>query len=680
VKKKWQTFLTSLGQREGMIFFGAALCIYTLTRFLYLEDFPIYFFTDEAAQQVRARALWDNLFFDEHGYFLPVTTAGPWFRFVSLAHYIQLPAWLIFGNTIYAVRGTSALLTLGGVWGLSLILRRYFDCKIWWLTPLVMLTMPAWFLHSRTAFECVYTVVFYIWFCYFYLGYLSGKLRDLYWAAAFGALTFYSYSAGPAVMAITSLLLLLSDINYHLQKIQTVSKAFALTCACLIPYGLFFIHYPESPAMHMEMYSTILTSNIPMGEKLKMILNSYLSGLTHHFWFEWERANIRHQIKDLAHLLPATAPFFYLGLGLTLFHIKKSSSRLVLILILASSTGAAFVKPEITRNLTFLVPACLLILTGTDFLIQRTPFRALRSGIPSVLFILLSLYSFSLTITCLKKSPFWFDLYTLHGLQWGSKQLVRDAIPEYLKQHPDETIYLATEWANSPDYITSFFNSPPNVHFDDINPYLETLQELPKGTFIITESQFQKIVQSKILEFRHTREVMCFPDGSRAFHFLKLRYAENASTLITEAVRERQQLSTGYVRTIDHQIWKVRHSLMDMGDIKMLFDGDKKQLARGGGGHPFIVEIDFPQNKVLHGVEVVFIQENNLTAIPKNEKGECLGTFSGKLKKTDPIFPLLRVGFPDLKQPVRSIRLEMREENKADFEAVIMHVKEITFY
>jgi len=680
VNISWKNVLVFLGRRESQILFLAGLSIYLFTRLISLENFPVYFFTDEAAEQVRAAALWKNGFFDEHGHFLPVTAEGPWYRFVSIAHYIQMPGWLLFGHSITAVRGSAALLTAWAVFGLALILKRHFNCQGWWLAPLVMVTMPAWFLHSRTAFECVYTVVFYIWFCYFYLDYLSGKTNALYWASGFGALTLYSYSAGPLIMLVTSVLLLFSDFKHHLKHYRTVLKAFALSCLFLVPLLLFFSNYPDSPGELIQDYSLSLSNGMPFFSRMHLILSAYLAGFSHDFWFAWEGSNLRHRLAMHGHLLPVTAPLLYLGLALSLFHIKKPSSRLILILIAASSAGSAFVEPVITRNMTFLVPACMMIMIGGDFLLQRVKLFHVRQALYSAIFVLLGFYTFFLTFDSLKNGPRWFNNYGLYGLAWGSKEVIRDAIPEYLKQNPNETVHLSTRWMNSPGYLLQFFGSPENVKLQDYEYYIHNEIELPGGPFVVTHEQYEEIQKSPMVSYQDLGKIVLYPDGTPGFHFVRLKYSSDAKRLFKIAAYELLQLRESTLMVPSGETWVIRNCPLDIGDSTMFFDRNRLAVLRGAGGHPFVLEIDFPSNRKLNGVEVGFSQENILTAIIKNDKGAEIGKFSMKLKKDNPTFPFLRLDFKGLEGNARSVRLEMREDGQPDFVKVLMHVKEVTFY
>ena len=96
---------------------------------------------------------------------------------------------------------------------------------------LVLAITPAWFLHSRTAFETVMMVSFYACFLCAYLLYRYRDPRYLYAALLFGAATFSSYTNGQGVMLISGVLLLLTDWRYHLSQKRRLILGAALVLA-----------------------------------------------------------------------------------------------------------------------------------------------------------------------------------------------------------------------------------------------------------------------------------------------------------------------------------------------------------------------------------------------------------------------------------------------------------------
>jgi len=126
-----------------------------------------------------------------------------------------------------------------------------------WVAVLLLSITPAWFLHSRTAFETALATTFFAVFIYFYLMYRNVSPRYLYAAVVAGALCFYSYSPAQMVMAVAAVLLLISDAPYHWKNRLTVLKGLELTLVLALPYARF-----PYPAMEMRMSSTWTSCNL----------------------------------------------------------------------------------------------------------------------------------------------------------------------------------------------------------------------------------------------------------------------------------------------------------------------------------------------------------------------------------------------------------------------------------
>ena len=195
--------------------FALSLTIYAITRFVGLEDFPIYFFTDEAVQTNLAADFIRDGFENYDGVLFPTYFENDYLYNLSISVYIQILPYLIFGKSVFVTRATSVLFTLTGAAAIGLILKEVFRIRHWWLGTLLLSITPVWFLHSRTAFETALFVSLYTWFIFFYLLYRTRSPRYLYPALLFGGLAFYSYSAGQLVIVCTGLLLLISDLRYH---------------------------------------------------------------------------------------------------------------------------------------------------------------------------------------------------------------------------------------------------------------------------------------------------------------------------------------------------------------------------------------------------------------------------------------------------------------------------------
>lgn len=202
---------------ETVLFF-LSLLIYILTRLIALEDFPIYFFTDEAIQANLAADFVRDGFRNYDGTLFPTYFKNVYYYNLNLSVYLQIIPTQIFGKSIYVTRAAASLFTLLAPISLGLILKRIFKIQSAWLGVLFLSITPAWFLHSRTVFETSVMVSVYACFLFFYLNYRVRSPRFLYPALIFAALTAYSYGPGPIIIATTGLLLLIVDARYHWQN------------------------------------------------------------------------------------------------------------------------------------------------------------------------------------------------------------------------------------------------------------------------------------------------------------------------------------------------------------------------------------------------------------------------------------------------------------------------------
>jgi 4-amino-4-deoxy-L-arabinose transferase-like glycosyltransferase len=204
-----------------VILFGLALLVYLITHLVGLSRFPIYFFSDEAIQTVAAETLIRDNFRDEAGTLLPTYFKnGPYYN-LSTSVYVQILPYLLFGKSVFLTRATSVFLSLLAAISVSLMLRNIYKIPLWWAGVSLLSIAPAWFLHSRTAFETVLFVSFYAAFLYTYLLYRYRAAHYIYFAIIFAVLAFYSYSPGQIVIGLTGALLLISDARYHWQNRRT---------------------------------------------------------------------------------------------------------------------------------------------------------------------------------------------------------------------------------------------------------------------------------------------------------------------------------------------------------------------------------------------------------------------------------------------------------------------------
>ena len=230
-----------------------AIAIYLATRLIGLGQFPIYFFSDEAIQSLSAFDLINKGFQSPDNVLLPTYFRNGEYYNIGLSVYLQILPVLLFGKSAIATRATSVLITLIAAISVGIILRDVFRIKYWWTGTLFLSITPAWFLHSRTAFETAEFVAFYAGTLCAYLLYRHKSPRYIYLAIFLGALAFYTYGAAQMIVPLTALGLLVSDWRYHWEHRRHIIPALALAAVLSVPYWRFRSSDPDAQLAHLHM-------------------------------------------------------------------------------------------------------------------------------------------------------------------------------------------------------------------------------------------------------------------------------------------------------------------------------------------------------------------------------------------------------------------------------------------
>ncbi len=591
----------------GAALFGLALALYLGTRLAGLEEFPIYFFTDEAVHTILAADLVRDNFFDYNKTLLPTYFQnGPQYN-LGVSVYLHLIPYLFFGKSVLATRALAVLVSLLAPVSVGLILRNIFRLPYWWSGALLLSIAPAWFLHSRTGFETVLAVSFYAAFLYAYLLYRFRDPRFLYAAVALAGLTFYTYSPAQVYVAVTAVFLALSDAGYHWRQRPVVARAAGVLLLVALPYLRFRLTNAGAPVDHLRILGSYWVQAIPLRDKLLRYGQEYLYGLSPGYWFvPNERDLSRHLMQGYGHLMRATLPFAALGLVLALRHIRKPEYRLLLLVFLAAPTGAAVVEVGITRLLVFVIPATLLTALGLSQALTwlerlRLPRPALALGV----FAALGLANLVMARSALEDGPTWYQEYGLGGMQYGARQ-VFPAVAAYLEQNPDAEVVISPTWANGTDVVARFF-IPDSLPYQmaGIAAYLLDVKPFSEDTlFVLPVDEYQRAVDSGKFTDLRVERVLYYPNRQPGFYFLRMRYVDNITDLLAAERAERAELREARV-VVDGEPVLVRHSMLDMGEIANVFDGDDNSVARTMETNPGVFELHFSSPRSLQGYAII---------------------------------------------------------------------------
>ncbi len=609
--------------RLDLALLGFSLAVYALTRFWALERYPIYFFTDEAVHPILAARLLANGFRDQWGILLP-----PYFQNderwnLSLSVYVHLLPVILAGKSVVATRAASAAVSLVGALACALALRIGFQSRIWWSAVLVLGALPVWFLHSRTAFEVVLMVSFYACFLCAYLAYRYRSPRYLYPALLFGAATFYSYANGPLLMLATGVLLLLSDLRFHLrQPRRHQAGAIVLALLLALPFLRFRWLQPEALSAQMEIVSSYWLRDLPLAEKLAIFGRTYVDGISPAYWFWPSEAGLRptfwfwpsqidldrHLMDGLGHMPLFFLPFFLLGLILCLRRWRSPAHRVVLAALLASPAAALLATVFVTRGMGILVPATLLVCLGLGWIVEglagrlggRLPLPALAVGLAA----LLGAWNLYLLRAALVEGPTWSTDYGLYGMQYGAAP-VFGAIREAMSVDPELKVRMSPDWTNNANSLAEFFldsDQQSRLSMGNLNGLLLIKSELdPAQLHVLPADEYDRARASPKLVLDPPLRVIPYPDGRPGFYFLHMRYADDIDAQFAADEAAKQRTVEDEVN-IDGQRVTMEHSVFDLGRLEDMVDGDPESLVRGASANPLILDLRFPEPRTIAGI------------------------------------------------------------------------------
>ncbi len=590
--------------------FALALAIYLITRLVRLADFPIYFFSDEAVPSMvasdflrdgyrnYAHELFPTYFLNIDKYSLGVTV------------YLQILPNLVLGRSIWTVRGLSVLVTLLAVAATGLILRDIFNIPTWWSGTLLLSIAPAWFLHSRTAFETATMASLYAGGLYFYLLYRCRSPRFLYLAILLFALAFYTYSPGQLIIAVTAVLLFFSDLRYHWQNRATTLRGLGLLALLSLPYLRFRLSHPADLGKYLDMLNSYWALPLPLYQKMARYVSNYAYLISPFYWYLPNgHDGVRHLMKGYGHLLWVTLPFAILGLWVATQEFRSPYHRAVLACLLAAPSAAALVEvpSNITRCLVLVIPATLLtglgIWRAVDWIEKR---RMPRLALSIWLFAMLAVFNLAMLGDALANGPTWFRDYGLSGMQYGAQQ-VFSAIRDDLRQDPQADITLSPNWSYATHEVARFFlKEPVPIRIGSIDNFLNKRQPLgPNSLLILPPPEYEQAVTSDRFTDIQVERVLNYPDGNPGFYFVRMKYVPNIDEILARELEEEIRLQPEEV-VIDGQGIQVMYSPLDIGTIADVFDGSSTTLARTRAANPAVIEMVFPQGRTIRGLELLY--------------------------------------------------------------------------
>lgn len=573
-----------------------SLGFYLVVRLVALPDFPIYFFTDEAIQTVQAADLVRLGFHNQQGELLPTFFQNGHQYNLGVSVYLQVIPTLLFGKSIWVTRGAAVLATLLAAASAGLILDKVFHSRQPWLGILILSATPAWFLHSRTAFETALAVSWYAVFLVLYMLYRSGRVRCLYAAALFGALAFYTYNPMRVIMLVTAGLFFLSDLPFHLRQKTVLAKTLGLCALLALPFFRFLLTHPDATALQMRLLGSYWVADIPLWQKLSTFAGTYLNGLDPRYWYIPHTQDLaRHTMAGYGHLLVYLLPLGLAGVCLALCRIRQWQYRTLLLAVLAVPSGAALVQVGITRTLVMVIPMTILTALAAQGLIDWLARRRRLLGLGASLALSLALVGVNayMLVDSLSGGPLWYKDYTLTGMQYGAKQVFGE-VAAYLGQNPDARVIVSPNWSNGTDVVARFFFSDPlPISLAGPVAFFKKVLPFDENTLLVmTPEEFASIPTTRFSEVR-VEQIIPYPDGRPGFYFVHLKYVENVQAVIDAEEAERRRLMNGRFLMNGYTV-DVTYPKLDIGSPDQFFDKNGETLARSWAFNPLELTLDFP--------------------------------------------------------------------------------------
>jgi hypothetical protein len=616
------------GDRTATLLFLAGLLVYLVTRLWGITRFPIYFFCDEANPSLIAQEVFSHGLRDGHGTFFPLyfeLAASRWCP--ELQVYFHGAATALFGKSVLTVRATQVVICLLAPIAVALMLRLAFRARSWWLGGFLMALVPSWFLHSRTGFDPVLTATFYGCFLLGYLLYRKRSPRYIFVAALFGAATFYSYSNGQMVMAAAGLVLLVTDLRYHVKNWRVILPGLLFMAFLAIPAARFRIQSPGSLTLQLKVVGSYWFSSQPLEAKLVQFGRNYARGLSPAYWFLPNNELIRHQMKGYGHINGWLLPAFLTGLGVAVWRAFKGSveHRVLLLGALVTPVGAALADIGVLRVFPFVLPAVVLIALGIEAAFAWLSRRVSETMLAVALAIGLSVPSFTMLRDALANGPTWFTDYTLYGMQYGSRQVFGELVPSLLKDFPFLRVGVSPNWANSTETFIPFFvpkELQPRVRMQWIGEFVSKRQPETSGTILVMPADEYATARSssKFKEVKVER-VIPYPDGKPGFYAVRLRYADDVDRILAEELEARTRPVTEEV-VVGGETITVTHSQFDGGALQSLFDDDPSSLARGLEANPLVLDFAFKAPRSVGGLSVTTGSMNMTLTVELSREGE----------------------------------------------------------
>ena len=207
-----------------------------------------------------------------------------------------------------------------------------------------------------------------------------------------------------------------------------------------------------------------------------------------------------------------------------------------------------------------------------------------------------------MTADALRHGARWYGDYGLYGMQWGARQVFGELV-ERRRAAPTRPIIMSPVWANGADDLAQFFLGGRIVRFAGMQAVAaDPASANPAALYVFPEDEYRLIAGDPKLRIR-VEKTIADPAGAPAFRFASIEAAPDWRERLAAEEAERRRLETEEV-LVGVETWTVAHSVLDMGPLANLFDGQPATLVRTKDVDPAVFEIAFPTPRPVRRVSV----------------------------------------------------------------------------
>ncbi|HWR65990.1 MAG TPA: hypothetical protein VN364_07710 [Bellilinea sp.] len=571
-----------------------------------LARYPAQVTPEEVYPSLRAEEMIENDFKGRDGALLPAFLPGSTPFGIGTSAYLQVLPQLLRPNTLLWIRACNAILALLAGLLLANWMRFGLRSRYFWLLPLLLAGIPAWFTFTRSGQDIALAASLLTGALASYGMYRSGRDRWIFAAVGLAWLGFYAHPAARLAVPVAVLLLIAVDWRYHASRRRLLAQALVFAGLLALPLAVFLLRHPVGIGQELATGGSFLVSEMGGWQKAGKFLLAVLQTVNPFQWLlvdpNLAPAYRTGPYPPLPFLL---FPLVALGGWIAVTRSRQAEYRLLGVGLIAAAIGAAPWGGRLPGSLLAVPILAVLAVIGLQAALEwlRKHWQRLPDGVLNLLALaVVGGGSLALLISALNPGPRWQVDYGREGLQYGAPQIYA-AASEYLDRHAERKVQVWPEWSSDPDALRRFFAPDLGEHIKSgmVDAYLhQRLPDLEQFAFILPNDQYQTVLASGKFDVT-TVDSIAYPDGQPACHLVELVYTSQFEAILAKETEQRKALVSSEA-VVGGETIIVLHSALDIGVPANLFDGFAESLVRSASANPLVVELHFAAPRRLQGV------------------------------------------------------------------------------